>query len=82
MYFAAVVEASLGAVLTQFMLTMQNCPNTGLSVPECACPSCLERQFDQFAPEYIRVRRVRPEHRHSPITLITSRFGRPPSNSA
>lgn len=61
------------------MSGMQNCSRTGLSIPECACPACLERQLDQFAPEGIRVRKVK---RQSPITLITSRFGRPPSNSA
>jgi hypothetical protein len=45
---------------------MQNCPNTGISIPECACPLCLERQLDQFAPERIRVRRVRS---HDPLRL-------------
>jgi hypothetical protein len=61
---------------------MQSCSNTGLSIPECACPSCLERQLDQFAPERVRVRRIKPGPRHSPITLMTRRFGRRPSNSA
>jgi hypothetical protein len=62
---------------------MQNCPQTGISIPECACTSCLQRQLDEFAPEHIRVRRLKGQApAHSPITLITSRFGRRPSNSA
>jgi hypothetical protein len=65
---------------------MEICPDTGLSVPECACPRCLERQLDEFAPQLIRVRRVAarqpPRRPYSPITLISRRFGRRPSNSA
>ena len=62
---------------------MDICPNTGIAIPECACTRCLERQLDQFAPEHIRIRSMKGQAPgHSPITLITSRFGRPPSNSA
>jgi hypothetical protein len=62
---------------------MQTCSKTGISIPECACTSCLQRQLDEFAPEHIRVRRVAAEApAHSPITLITRRLGRRPSNSA
>jgi hypothetical protein len=62
---------------------MTICPNTGLAIPECACTRCLERQLDQFAPEHVRVRRLNGQApSHSPITLITTRFGRRPSNSA
>jgi hypothetical protein len=60
---------------------IQICPETGIAIPECSCVSCTERQLEQFAPERIRVRRSK-RLRHSPITLITSRFGRRPSNSA
>jgi hypothetical protein len=45
---------------------MQTCANTGLSIPECACPLCLERQLDQFAPQRIRVRRL---SHHDPLRL-------------
>jgi hypothetical protein len=37
---------------------MSICPNTGLTIPECACTRCLERQLEQFAPERLRVRTV------------------------
>jgi hypothetical protein len=45
---------------------MQTCPDTGISIPECACPRCLERQVDQYAPAQIRVRRAR---NHDPLRL-------------
>jgi hypothetical protein len=45
---------------------IQICPNTGISIPECACPHCFERQLHQFAPERIRVRQVRS---HDPLRL-------------
>ena len=48
------------------MPDMQICPSTGLAIPECACPHCLERQLDQFAPERIKVRRIRS---HNPLRL-------------
>jgi hypothetical protein len=60
---------------------MQTCSKTGISIPECACANCLQRLLDEFAPEHIRVRRVEAP-RQSPITLITRRLGRRPSNSA
>ena len=50
-------------------------------MPECACAQCLERQLEQFAPEHIRLRRIKPPDQ-SPMTLITRRLGRRPSNSA
>jgi hypothetical protein len=37
---------------------MANCPNTGLTVPECSCAPCIERQLEQFAPEGLFIRRV------------------------
>jgi hypothetical protein len=37
---------------------MSNCPNTGLTVPECSCTRCIERQLEQFAPERTEIRRV------------------------
>jgi hypothetical protein len=62
---------------------METCPETGLFRPECCCAHCLARQLEQFAPEQIRIRNLKqPRSAHSPITLITSRFGRRPSNSA
>ena len=51
-------------------------------MPECACARCLERQLEQFAPEHIRLRRNSAPATHSPMTLITSRLSRRPSNSA
>jgi hypothetical protein len=45
---------------------MSLCPNTGLSIPECACANCLQRQVEQFAPELIRVRRSRE---HDPLRI-------------
>jgi hypothetical protein len=64
---------------------IQNCTNTGLAIPECACPICLERQLDQFAPARIRVRRTSS---HDPLRLdevrsaavlppVTERLNRP-----
>jgi hypothetical protein len=61
---------------------MPNCSNTGLAMPECACAGCLQRQLEQFAPEHIRVRRQSAPASHSPMTLMTSRLSRRPSNSA
>jgi hypothetical protein len=45
---------------------MSICPHTGLSIPECACARCLERQLEQFAPELIRLRRIRG---HDPLRI-------------
>ena len=36
---------------------MSTCPNTGLTVPECSCTRCIERQLEQFAPERVTARR-------------------------
>jgi hypothetical protein len=67
------------------MSEMQICPNTSLSIPECACPLCLERQLDQFAPQRIRVRRLsshdplRLDEVRSPVALppVSVRLNRP-----
>ena len=34
---------------------MSNCEHTGLSIPECACNRCIERQLDRFAPEMLKI---------------------------
>jgi hypothetical protein len=52
------------------MPAMDFCKDTGLSIPECACPRCLERQLDRFAPATIRVRRTIP---HDPVRLAEVR---------
>ena len=59
------------------MSGMQICPDTGISIPECACTQCLQRQLDQFAPARIRVRRVRS---HDPLLLdeVRSQATMPP----
>ncbi len=36
---------------------MKNCPHTKLTVPECSCNHCIERQLSDFAPHLITVRR-------------------------
>jgi hypothetical protein len=33
---------------------MTSCPQTGLTVPECSCPRCLEEQLRQFQPTLLR----------------------------
>jgi hypothetical protein len=43
---------------------MSTCERTGLSIPECACRGCIERQLAQFAPEMAALRR-----RHEPLLL-------------
>jgi hypothetical protein len=53
---------------------MSICPHTGLSIPECACAQCLQRQLEQFAPESIQVRRVRG---HDPLRIEKVRSKRP-----
>jgi hypothetical protein len=37
---------------------MTSCPNTGLTVPECSCPHCLEEQLRQFQPTLLRESQV------------------------
>jgi hypothetical protein len=44
---------------------MAICGHSGLSIPECACSRCIERQLEQFAPQMLTVRRVR----HDPLQL-------------
>ncbi len=44
---------------------MSNCPNTGLTVPECSCSRCIERQLDQFAPDRSAPSRLA----HDPLLL-------------
>ncbi|MGZ8666169.1 MAG: hypothetical protein ACXWZM_03535 [Solirubrobacterales bacterium] len=44
---------------------MSNCPNTGLTVPECSCTRCIERQLEQFAPDRAALRRFV----HDPLLL-------------
>jgi hypothetical protein len=45
---------------------MTLCQHTGIAIPECACPKCVERQLEQFAPGLIRVRQTR---RHDPLRI-------------
>jgi hypothetical protein len=47
---------------------MSICGNTGLSIPECACSNCIEKQLEQFAPELMSVRA-----RHDPLRLGETR---------
>jgi hypothetical protein len=37
---------------------MMSCPQTGLAVPECSCPRCLEEQLKQFQPALLSESRV------------------------
>jgi hypothetical protein len=37
---------------------MSTCPNTGLTVPECSCSRCIERQLEQFAPGGLAINHV------------------------
>ncbi|MFN8161101.1 MAG: hypothetical protein U0R52_08705 [Solirubrobacterales bacterium] len=63
----------------------QLCRTTGLTVPECCCSGCIERQLERFAPEGLRFRRaihdplvwreVRPSAR-SPLSTL-ERLQRP-----
>ena len=34
------------------------CEVTGLSMPECSCGQCIERQLEQYAPSAIILRRT------------------------
>lgn len=40
-------DAMLGAPFT-------SCPRTGLAVPECSCPRCIEDQVRRHRPELFR----------------------------
>jgi hypothetical protein len=53
-------------------LGMSICPNTGISIPECACAHCLQRQVEEFAPELMRVRR----RNHDPLRIEEVRSAR------
>lgn len=44
--------------LAAFVSHMSTCPNTGLTVPECSCSRCIERQLERFAPDGLMIRRV------------------------
>jgi hypothetical protein len=48
------------------MSAMDTCRHSGISIPECACPACLERLLDTFAPAQFRIRRTRI---HDPLRL-------------
>jgi hypothetical protein len=51
---------------------MRLCTNTGLTVPECSCASCIKRQLDQFAPGTPSIRRV-----HDPLSIREVRGSTP-----
>lgn len=64
---------------------MSICPQTGLSVPECSCTRCIERQLEKFAPgrpligagvhDPLVLREVRP---HAPLPPpVSERLSRP-----
>ena len=44
---------------------MSICPNTGLTLPECSCVACLQRQLEQFAPDRMSLRRMV----HDPLVM-------------
>jgi hypothetical protein len=52
---------------------MSICQDTGLSIPECACSHCIERQLEQFAPEMVSIRRT-----HDPLLLGEARSSASP----
>lgn len=43
---------------------MSHCPHTGITVPECSCARCIERQLEQFAPRLLSVQRI-----HDPLRI-------------
>jgi hypothetical protein len=47
---------------------MRLCTNTGLTVPECSCAGCIQRQLDQFAPAAPSIRRI-----HDPLSIREAR---------
>jgi hypothetical protein len=62
---------------------MSICEQTGLSIPECACNCCIERQLSQFAPGMLR---IGPKHdplllsevrSSSPLAPVSERLTRP-----
>jgi hypothetical protein len=38
---------------------MSTCPRTGVSVPECCCPDCVERMLAQKLPEVLDAGKIR-----------------------
>jgi hypothetical protein len=56
---------------------MQNCPDTGIAIPECCCSRCLERQLDQFAPGRERMQRM-PVHDPLLLSEVRSPASLPP----
>jgi hypothetical protein len=51
---------------------MSKCEHSGLSIPECACNRCIERQLDQFAPGMLKM-----APRHDPLLLRDARSSSP-----
>jgi len=52
----------------------RRCPHTGLTIPECSCPRCLEEQLRRFQPALLRKKvrrgaRRRPAQRRRPRRL-------------
>ena len=44
---------------------MRLCNKTGLTVPECSCSRCIQRQLEQFAPSAPSIRRAG----HDPLSI-------------
>jgi hypothetical protein len=42
---------------------MAKCPDTGITIPECSCPRCVEAQLMQVMPSLLRKDRKRPDER-------------------
>jgi hypothetical protein len=55
---------------------MSTCPHTGISVPECSCVRCIERQLSRFAPGALTAHRIV----HDPLLLreVRPAVGLPP----
>jgi hypothetical protein len=49
-YFLAAIDDRQGQISI--------CEVTGLSMPECSCGQCIERQLEQFAPSAMVLRRT------------------------
>ena len=52
---------------------MRLCSKTGLTVPECSCGPCIQRQLEQFAPGAPSIRRAG----HDPLSLRDVRDSSP-----
>jgi hypothetical protein len=54
-----------------------------LTIPECACRQCIERQLEQFAPQALRISSiVNPspllhERPHAQLPTVAERLSRP-----